>query len=139
MRVVVEVRLGGVLLAQPPEAPEAEPVGVRGQRIAARKAGALQLLRLGAAQHRQRAEPQAGNAGTEVRPQGQSQLAGGKLLVTNVHSDNPGKHGMEHLLEWHLIYRNEAGLQALLPPQSRERKIYVDATGVTVFGPFGIA
>jgi extracellular factor (EF) 3-hydroxypalmitic acid methyl ester biosynthesis protein len=64
---------------------------------------------------------------------------GGKLLVTNVHSDNPGKHGMEHLLEWHLIYRNEAGLEALLPPQSRERKLYVDATGVNVFAEMSIA
>lgn len=64
---------------------------------------------------------------------------GGKLLVTNVHSDNPGKFGMEHLLEWHLIYRDEAGLEKLLPPQSRERKIYVDATGVNVFAEVRIA
>lgn len=59
--------------------------------------------------------------------------AGGRMLVTNVHSDNPGKFGMEHLLEWHLIYRDEAGLTALLPPQSRQRKVYVDVTGVNLF------
>lgn len=58
---------------------------------------------------------------------------GGSLLVTNVHENNPGKFGMEHLLEWHLIYRNEATLSALLPGNAAERHIYVDATGVNVF------
>ena len=58
---------------------------------------------------------------------------GGRLLVTNVHENNPGKFGMEHLLEWHLIYRNEASLSALLPEFAVERDIYLDATGVNVF------
>lgn len=58
---------------------------------------------------------------------------GGMLLVTNVHSNNPGKFGMEHLLEWHLIYRDEVKMNFLLPEQSSDRKIYVDATGVNVF------
>jgi extracellular factor (EF) 3-hydroxypalmitic acid methyl ester biosynthesis protein len=40
---------------------------------------------------------------------------------------------MEHLLEWYLIYRDEAKMEQLLPPQSRERSTYVDATGVNVF------
>ncbi|NRR32291.1 class I SAM-dependent methyltransferase [Oxalobacteraceae bacterium] len=65
--------------------------------------------------------------------------SGGTLLVTNVHSNNPGRHGMEHLLEWHLIYRNEAGLAGLLPEQSRDRRIYVDATGVNLFAEVSIA
>ena len=63
---------------------------------------------------------------------------GGRLLVTNVHENNPGKFGMEHLLEWHLIYRNEATLSALLPEYAVERHIYVDATGVNVFAEVSI-
>jgi extracellular factor (EF) 3-hydroxypalmitic acid methyl ester biosynthesis protein len=58
---------------------------------------------------------------------------GGTLLVTNVHSDNPGKFGMEHLLDWHLIYRDEAGLNALLPASKEAPRLYVDATGVNLF------
>lgn len=58
---------------------------------------------------------------------------GGQLLVTNVHSDNPEKFGMEHLLEWYLIYRDEARMSMLLPEQSRDHKLYVDQTGVNVF------
>lgn len=61
-------------------------------------------------------------------------IAGGTVLVTNVHSCNPEKlFVMEHLLEWYLIYRNEAQIESLLPPQSSERTIYVDSTGVNVF------
>jgi extracellular factor (EF) 3-hydroxypalmitic acid methyl ester biosynthesis protein len=59
--------------------------------------------------------------------------AGGQLLVTNVHSANPEKYGMEHLLEWYLIYRNESGMSSLLPPNSTDQKLYVDQTGVNVF------
>jgi extracellular factor (EF) 3-hydroxypalmitic acid methyl ester biosynthesis protein len=33
---------------------------------------------------------------------------GGTLLITNVHSNNSMKFFMEHLLEWYLIYRDEA-------------------------------
>jgi extracellular factor (EF) 3-hydroxypalmitic acid methyl ester biosynthesis protein len=58
---------------------------------------------------------------------------GGQLLVTNVHSSNPEKYGMEHLLEWYLIYRDERGMDALLPAGSAEHKLYVDETGVNVF------
>jgi len=64
---------------------------------------------------------------------------GGTMLATNVHSSNPGRHGMEHLLEWHLIYRDERGLESLLPASARERKVYVDATGVNVFAEASIA
>ncbi|WP_183677752.1 MULTISPECIES: bifunctional 2-polyprenyl-6-hydroxyphenol methylase/3-demethylubiquinol 3-O-methyltransferase UbiG [unclassified Janthinobacterium] len=66
-------------------------------------------------------------------------VAGGRLLVTNVHSSNPGKFGMEHLLEWHLIYRNEESLSALLPAHATEHHIYVDATGVNVFAEVSIS
>lgn len=65
--------------------------------------------------------------------------AGGKLLVTNVHPDNPGKYVMEHLLEWHLIYRDEARLGALLPEQAGERSVFLDATGVNLFAELSIA
>ncbi|MGF6964367.1 extracellular factor (EF) 3-hydroxypalmitic acid methyl ester biosynthesis protein [Paraburkholderia sp. WC7.3g] len=58
---------------------------------------------------------------------------GGQLLVTNVHSANPEKYGMEHLLEWYLIYRNESGMSSLLPANSTDQKLYVDETGVNVF------
>ena len=64
--------------------------------------------------------------------------SGGRLLVTNVHESNPGKFGMEHLLEWHLIYRNEASLSALLPDGASDRHIYVDATGVNVFAEVSV-
>lgn len=58
---------------------------------------------------------------------------GGQLLVTNVHSNNPDKFGMEHLLEWFLIYRDEAKMFELLPDHIKNHKIYLDATGVNVF------
>lgn len=58
---------------------------------------------------------------------------GGRVLVTNVHSNNPERYGMEHLLEWYLIYRDEAKMLSLLPEQSTDHEVYVDATGVNVF------
>lgn len=57
----------------------------------------------------------------------------GHVLVTNVHSNNPEKYGMEHLLEWYLVYRDEARMATLLPEQSTGHRLYVDATGVNVF------
>ena len=40
---------------------------------------------------------------------------------------------MEHLLEWYLIYRDEAGMASLLPENSHAHRLYVDETGVNVF------
>lgn len=40
---------------------------------------------------------------------------------------------MEHMLEWYLIYRDEAGMQSLLPANTRDGRTYVDPTGVNVF------
>jgi extracellular factor (EF) 3-hydroxypalmitic acid methyl ester biosynthesis protein len=40
---------------------------------------------------------------------------------------------MEHLLEWHLIYRDESGMRRLAPDSSRIERIWTDATGVNVF------
>jgi len=60
--------------------------------------------------------------------------SGGTLLVTNVHSRNPEKtFVMGHLLEWYLIYRDDAKMEALLPEPSTGHKIYTDETGVNVF------
>jgi extracellular factor (EF) 3-hydroxypalmitic acid methyl ester biosynthesis protein len=60
--------------------------------------------------------------------------SGGTLLVTNVHSNNPEKlFVMGHLLEWYLIYRDEAKMNSLLPEKSTEKKIFTDATGVNIF------
>jgi extracellular factor (EF) 3-hydroxypalmitic acid methyl ester biosynthesis protein len=64
---------------------------------------------------------------------------GGSLLITNVHSNNPERAGMEHLLEWYLIYRDEAKISSVLPSRSIARDIYVDATGVNVFAEATIA
>lgn len=63
---------------------------------------------------------------------------GGTLLITNVHSSNPERPCMEHLLEWYLIYRDEEKIASLLPPQSVTRNIWVDATGVNVFAEAAI-
>ncbi len=59
---------------------------------------------------------------------------GGRILVTNVHSDNPQRYVMEHLLEWYLIYRNEEQMQSVLNGFDAPSKLYTDATGVNIFG-----
>jgi extracellular factor (EF) 3-hydroxypalmitic acid methyl ester biosynthesis protein len=56
-----------------------------------------------------------------------------KILVTNVHSSNPEKNWMEHFLEWHLIYRNEADMHKILPSNYSDIDCFTDATGVNVF------
>ena len=61
---------------------------------------------------------------------------GGTVLVTNVHSSNPQKISMEHLLEWHLIYRDEAQLESLLPMPRTQTRLYTDETGANVFADF---
>ncbi len=57
---------------------------------------------------------------------------GGRVLVTNVHSSNPVKGLMEHVMEWHLVMRDESDMLRLAPdPDSA--KIYTDDTGINVF------
>lgn len=63
---------------------------------------------------------------------------GGRVMVTNVHSRNPQKNVMEHLLEWHLIYRDEAGLEAVLPEPREDTRLFTDETGVNVFAEFRV-
>jgi extracellular factor (EF) 3-hydroxypalmitic acid methyl ester biosynthesis protein len=59
--------------------------------------------------------------------------SGGSILITNVHADNPMKFVMEHILEWHLIYRDDESFSPFIPPQANNKKIYVDSTGVNIF------
>lgn len=57
----------------------------------------------------------------------------GRLFVTNVHASNPEKYSMEHILEWYLIYRDEAGMRSVIPEEFRVTQIYTDSSGVNVF------
>lgn len=59
--------------------------------------------------------------------------ADGRLLVTNVHLNNPERRWMEHFMEWYLIYRDEASMERLLPSGMVPAKTYTDATGVNLF------
>lgn len=60
---------------------------------------------------------------------------GGLLVSTNVDPSNPLRHGMEYLLEWHLIYRDQRLLRSLHPSRAREDLITTksDATGVNIY------
>ncbi len=57
---------------------------------------------------------------------------GGRVIVTNVHSSNPVKGLMEHIMEWHLVLRDEDDM-ARLAPDLGPLKIYTDDTGINVF------
>ena len=60
---------------------------------------------------------------------------GGLLLATNLHPSNPLRNGMEHLLEWNLVYR-DAQAAAKLKPQAASAEhfcIESDLTGVDIF------
>lgn len=57
---------------------------------------------------------------------------GGRVAATNVHSRNPIRMFMEHLLEWYLIYRNEESFAALVPADWKPQ-VSVDTTGVNVY------
>jgi extracellular factor (EF) 3-hydroxypalmitic acid methyl ester biosynthesis protein len=59
----------------------------------------------------------------------------GLLIMTNVHESNPLRHGMEHLLDWHLIYRDAAQCQALCPPgvSPHNFTVHSETTGINIF------
>jgi extracellular factor (EF) 3-hydroxypalmitic acid methyl ester biosynthesis protein len=57
---------------------------------------------------------------------------GGRVGVTNVHLRNPIRQFMEHLVEWHLVYRDEAGFRGLVP-EEWQPEISTDTTGVNVY------
>jgi len=60
---------------------------------------------------------------------------GGLLLVTNVEPSNPRRKGMEHLLDWHLIYRTGPRFHSLHPRRASADWVAVrtDVTGVNLF------
>jgi extracellular factor (EF) 3-hydroxypalmitic acid methyl ester biosynthesis protein len=62
----------------------------------------------------------------------------GEVLVTNVHPSNPQRGVMEHVLEWYLIYRDEAQLRAVLPRHASNTRVFTDETGVNVFAEFTV-
>lgn len=57
---------------------------------------------------------------------------GGRLLVTNVHTSNPVKGLMEHVMEWHLVLRDAEAMMRLAPDPAHS-KVYADLTGINVF------
>ena len=57
---------------------------------------------------------------------------GGLVVATNVHPSNPVRYYMEFLVEWYLVYRDEAKMQALARGMPRPQ-ITTDETGVNVF------
>jgi len=57
---------------------------------------------------------------------------GGRVIVTNVHSSNPVKGLMEHIMEWHLVMRDESDMFRLAPDPDAA-KVYTDETGINVF------
>jgi extracellular factor (EF) 3-hydroxypalmitic acid methyl ester biosynthesis protein len=60
---------------------------------------------------------------------------GGLLVGTNVEPSNPLRNGMEHLLDWHLIYRTGAEMRALAPRMAApdDVRVQTDSSGVNVF------
>ncbi len=60
---------------------------------------------------------------------------GGLLIGTNVDASNPSRNGMEYLLEWHLIYRSEEQLKALIPDRAPAEEVHIrsDETGVNLY------
>lgn len=55
----------------------------------------------------------------------------GKVLVTNMHINNPDQYMMELLLDWYLIYRDENDMKNLAPDFG-EQSLYTDSTGVNL-------
>jgi len=60
---------------------------------------------------------------------------GGLLLATNVAPNNPLRNGMEHLLDWNLVYRSPPQVLALAPREAKPDDVSVRAepTGINVF------
>lgn len=60
---------------------------------------------------------------------------GGLLVITNVGIGNPSKGVMEYIMEWNLIYRDDAGMQDLVPDavSPRDCVLKKDSTGVNYF------
>ena len=61
---------------------------------------------------------------------------GGLVVATNVHPRNRSRYFMEHILDWHLIYRDEPQMAALVPPAGGDHRVYTEPAGVNVFLEF---
>lgn len=57
---------------------------------------------------------------------------GGMVLASNVHENNNALHMMEYIMEWHLIYRDEANMLKLVP-ELGEQRMYAEETGMNIF------
>lgn len=66
---------------------------------------------------------------------------GGRVIVTNVAASNPRKAWMEYVMEWNLIYRDNADMEDLIPDNVpvKSSSIKADATGVNLFLEIQIA
>lgn len=51
---------------------------------------------------------------------------GGRFMVTNLHARTPGRHALEHILEWYLVCRDEAGMRRLLPSDAAVVQLAAD-------------
>ena len=62
-------------------------------------------------------------------------VPGGMLVATNVEPSNPLRYGMEYLLDWHLIYRNDEQMRDIRPEDTDKADVCVhtDVTGVNLF------
>lgn len=60
---------------------------------------------------------------------------GGLLVATNVTVHNPSRGWMEHVTDWHLIYRDARQMQALIPhgASAEDTRVFVEPSGVNVF------
>lgn len=59
---------------------------------------------------------------------------GGLLTVTNLDPSNPSRSTMEHIADWHLIYRTRSQLLALIPEHvvHDQVRVLTDATGTNL-------
>ena len=57
------------------------------------------------------------------------------MVTTNVHVDNPSRHWMEFVVDWHLVYRDDSRFSELVPDRAPAEvcKLAHDDTGVNVF------
>ncbi len=55
----------------------------------------------------------------------------GKVLVTNMHSNDVDHYIIEMLLEWYLIYRDENNMASFVPGLGKQ-KLYTDSTGINL-------
>ena len=59
---------------------------------------------------------------------------GGVVVATNVEPSNPLRNGMEHLLDWYLIYRTAGQLRSLAPARAADTvQVLSEDTGVNLF------